>query len=95
MALSWKSRRRLALAVLLVGLPAYIVLAVTLMNRLDRAWGRAPFWVELAVYVGLGVLWALPLRRVFAGIGRPDPEAQGGSGAAGDQPAGRPPDRPA
>ncbi|PIP96181.1 MAG: hypothetical protein COW75_11155 [Rhodobacterales bacterium CG18_big_fil_WC_8_21_14_2_50_71_9] len=31
--------------------------------------------VELAIYVGLGVVWALPFRAVFLGVGRPDPDA--------------------
>jgi len=66
MRLSWRARRRWSLVVLLVGLPAYIVAAVTVMTALDRP----PIWVELAVYVGLGVLWALPLRFVFRGVGR-------------------------
>ena len=71
MALSYKSRRRWSLVILLVGLPAYIVLAVTLVGLFDRP----PFLVELAVYVGLGFLWALPFRFVFRGVGRADPEA--------------------
>ena len=71
MALSWKTRRRLSLLILVIGLPAYIVVAVTVMTWL----GRPPFWVELLVYVGLGILWALPLRSVFRGIGRADPDA--------------------
>ena len=51
---------------LLVGLPVYVVAAVTVMTALDRP----PLLVELAVYVGLGLLWALPLRSVFRGVGR-------------------------
>jgi hypothetical protein len=76
MKLSWRARRRWALVVLLVGLPAYIVAAVGLVARLDRP----PVWIELAVFVALGILWALPLRFLFRGIGRPDPDA------AGDEP---------
>ncbi|MCC6306109.1 MAG: DUF2842 domain-containing protein [Rhodobacteraceae bacterium] len=71
MALAWKTRRRLALAVLVVGVPAYVVLAVTLLDRL----GRPPFLAELALHAGLGVLWALPLRVLFRGIARPPPPA--------------------
>ena len=66
MRLSWRARRRWSLAVLLVGLPLYIVAAVTLMSTL----ARLPLLLELAAYVLLGVLWALPLRFVFRGIGR-------------------------
>jgi hypothetical protein len=29
--------------------------------------------VELAIYVGLGFLWALPFRRIFLGVGKADP----------------------
>jgi hypothetical protein len=71
MPLSYKARRRWSLAILLVGLPAYIVAAVTILNALDRP----SLWVELGVYVGLGVLWALPFRAVFRGIGQADPTA--------------------
>jgi uncharacterized protein (DUF983 family) len=71
MALNYKARRRWSLVILLVGLPAYIVASVTVMNWLDRP----PFWVELAVYLILGILWALPFRFVFRGVGQADPEA--------------------
>jgi len=70
MALSYKARRRWALVILLVGLPLYIVVAVTVMNLL----GRPSILVELLVYVALGVLWALPFKFVFKGIGRDDPD---------------------
>lgn len=72
MALSYKTRRRLALLVLCVGLPAYIVLAVTLVDLIERP----SLWAELAIYVGLGLLWILPLRPIFLGIGQPDPDAK-------------------
>lgn len=73
MALSHKARRRWSLIVLLIGLPAYIVIAVSVMNWLDRP----PFWVELLVYVALGVIWALPLKFVFKGVGKADPGEEG------------------
>lgn len=73
MAMSYRARRRLSLVVLVLGLPIYIVVAVNLIDLLDRP----PLLVELAIYSALGVLWALPLRSVFLGVGRPDPEAQG------------------
>ncbi|MFV0386306.1 DUF2842 domain-containing protein [Paracoccus sp. (in: a-proteobacteria)] len=65
-----KTRKSLSLLILVLGLPAYIVVAVTLMNWMDARWGRQPFWIELAVYVGLGIVWILPLKRIFTGIGR-------------------------
>lgn len=74
MALSWKARRRWSLVILLVGLPVYIVAAVTILNALDRP----PFWVELVVYVALGIVWALPFRAIFKGVGKADPEADHG-----------------
>lgn len=70
MALSYRARRRLSLLLLLVWLPLYVVVAITVMNLLDRP----PFWVELLIYVVLGVLWALPFRVVFRGIGKAEPE---------------------
>ena len=70
MALSYKARKRLALLILVVGMPAYVVVAVSVVNMLERP----PIWAELLVYIGLGFLWALPFRRIFRGIGQPDPE---------------------
>jgi hypothetical protein len=67
--LSHKARKRWSLVILLVGLPLYIAVAVTVMNWL----GRPPLWVELFVYVALGVVWALPFRLVFRGVGKADP----------------------
>ncbi|MDZ4094511.1 MAG: DUF2842 domain-containing protein [Paracoccaceae bacterium] len=72
MALSYRARRRLSLLILLVGLPLYIVVAVSVVNALDRP----PFWAEIVVYVVLGFLWMVPFRFVFRGIGQPDPQAQ-------------------
>ena len=72
MALSYKARRRWALVILLVGLPLYIVAAVNVIDLFDRP----SILVELAVYVALGFLWALPFRFVFRGIGQADPDAQ-------------------
>jgi len=71
MALSYKTRRRLSLLVLLVGLPAYIALAWWVVSLFERP----SIWVEFAIYVGLGVLWALPLKAVFKGVGQADPDA--------------------
>lgn len=75
--LSYKARRRWSLVLLLVGLPAYIVAAVSILALLDRP----PLWLELLVYVVLGVLWAIPFRAVFRGVGQAgpdDPEAGDG-----------------
>lgn len=72
MALSYKARRRWSLVILLVGLPLYIVACVTVINLLDRP----PLWIEFFVYVVLGILWALPFKFIFLGVGQADPEAQ-------------------
>lgn len=72
MALGYRARKRLALLILLVGLPLYIIAAWWLVNWIDRP----SIWVELAIYVGLGVLWIVPFKRVFIGIGQPDPESR-------------------
>lgn len=71
MALSYKARRRWSLVILLIGLPVYIVVAVTVMN----AMGRLPVLVEFLIYILLGVLWVLPFKFVFRGIGKEDPDA--------------------
>jgi len=77
MKLSWAARRRWALLLLLVGLPVYIVAAVTAMNRI----GRPGTVIEFLAYLALGVAWALPFRFVFLGIGRPDPAAPPSEGS--------------
>ena len=73
MTLSWRARRRWSLVILLVGMPLYVVAAVSLVGLFERP---GPL-VELAVYVGLGILWALPFRFVFLGVARDDPGAPG------------------
>lgn len=71
MALGYKARKRLSLLVLLVGLPLYILVAVKVVSLFDRP----PILLELLVYIVLGFLWMIPLRKVFLGVGKPDPEA--------------------
>jgi hypothetical protein len=70
MALSYKTRRRLSLLILVIGLPLYIVVAVNVVDLIERP----SLFVELAIYVGLGFLWMMPLRSVFRGIGQADPD---------------------
>lgn len=70
MALKYKTRKRLALLVLVLGLPLYIAAAVFVVSLFERP----SILVEFIVYVALGVLWAIPLRTVFLGIGQPDPD---------------------
>lgn len=71
MALSYKARKRWSLLILLVGLPAYIVAAVTVVNWFDRP----SILVEMLIYVALGIVWALPFKFVFKGVGKADPDA--------------------
>ena len=76
MALSYKARKRLALLILVVGIPVYIVTCVSLMNWLyPDPLNRPSIFVELGIYVGMGVLWAIPLKSVFKGVGQADPDA--------------------
>ncbi|MCM2561418.1 DUF2842 domain-containing protein [Lutimaribacter sp. EGI FJ00015] len=74
MSLSYKARKRWSLVILLIGLPLYIVAAVTVVNMLERP----PIWAEFLVYVALGVVWALPFRFIFRGVGQPDPDDNDG-----------------
>ncbi len=83
MTLSRKTRKRLALLILLVGLPAYVVAAVTVVGLFERP----PFLLELAVYVGLGILWVLPLKPVFLGVGAAGSEAPEASRSCPARPA--------
>lgn len=69
--MSYKLRKFLCAMVLLVGLPLYIVVATTITSEIERP----HIVVEVAIYVGLGILWALPFRALFRGIGQPDPDA--------------------
>ncbi|MEO0821112.1 MAG: DUF2842 domain-containing protein [Pseudomonadota bacterium] len=75
-AMTYRTRKRLALLILVVGLPLYIVAAVSVLALFDRP----PVWLELLVYVALGIAWALPFRGIFRGIGQADPDAEKGDG---------------
>jgi hypothetical protein len=70
MALRWKTRRRLAILILVVGLPVYILAAWALTGLI----GRPSLLAELAIYLGLGLVWILPFRSIFRGIGQAEPE---------------------
>ena len=64
--MSYKLKRRLSLFILIVGLPLYVILIVNLISSLDRP----NFLVELLIYLLSGIVWALPLRSVFRGVGQ-------------------------
>ena len=70
MSLSYKARRRWSLVILLLGLPLYIVCAVSVVGMLDRP----SILVELLIYIVLGVVWAVPFKFIFKGIGQADPK---------------------
>ena len=66
--LNYKTRRILSLLILLVGLPIYAVVVVTVMSFLVDL----PIVVELLVYIFFGVAWAFPTKFIFRGIGQSD-----------------------
>ena len=71
MPLSYKARQRWSLVILLVGLPLYIGAAWYVTSLFDRP----SVLLELFIYLVLGILWALPFKAVFRGVGKPDPDA--------------------
>jgi hypothetical protein len=77
--LSYAKRRKLAILILVVGLPLYIAAAAVAVSAFDRP----HFLVELGIYAFLGIAWALPFRAIFRGVGREDPDA-GTDGQGGD-----------
>jgi hypothetical protein len=69
--MTYKARKRLALLILIVGLPVYMVIAVSVMGIAPRF----PKVLELMTYVTLGIGWIFPLKWVFLGIAQADPDA--------------------
>lgn len=70
MALNYRARRRWSLIILLIGLPMYVVGSISLLSLFERP----SFLLELFIYVALGILWALPFKYVFRGVGQKDPD---------------------
>ena len=70
MALSYKARRRWSLVILLIGLPVYIVASISILSFFERP----SILLELFIYIALGILWALPFKYVFRGVGQNDPD---------------------
>lgn len=70
MALSYKARRRWSLVILLIGLPIYIVASISILSFFERP----SILLELFIYIALGILWALPFKYVFRGVGQNDPD---------------------
>ena len=71
MALSYKVRRRWSLIILVIGLPVYAIVAVSLVEKLPAL----PKVLEFIMYVALGIGWVFPLKFVFQGIGQADPDS--------------------
>jgi len=69
MKIPYKIRRVLSLLILLVGLPLYVFCVVTGMTVLVNL----PKFIELIIYVFFGVVWVVPLKFVFRGVGQSDP----------------------
>ena len=69
--MSYGTRRFLSAMVLLIGLPLYIIASIYVISLFDRP----PFLLEILIYIVLGIVWALPFRALFRGIGKPDPDA--------------------
>lgn len=68
--LDLKTRKRLSLLILILGLPGYVIIAWILLVWIDDTFGRPSVLVELLIVVGLGIVWILPFSRIFTGIGR-------------------------
>ena len=64
--MSYKLKRRLSLFILIVGLPLYVIVIINLISSFDRP----NFLVELLIYLLSGIVWALPLRSIFRGVGQ-------------------------
>ncbi len=75
MALTHRTRKRLSLLILVVGLPLYIFVVVGVLGLVYDRFGQPPILLELAIYVVLGVVAFLPLKPIFLGTSRADPNA--------------------
>ena len=81
MALSYRKRKNLALLILVIGVPVYCFVTLVLIGLANDTWwpepgARMPLFMEAVIFIGLGLAWALPLRKIFLGIGQPDPDAR-------------------
>lgn len=69
MNINYKNRRRISLILLLVGLPVYVILAINILAFFERP----SILLEVIIYLSLGIVWALPFKFIFKGIGQADP----------------------
>ena len=70
MNINYKNRRRISLFLLLVGLPVYVIVAINILAFFERP----SIMLEVIIYLSLGIIWALPFKFIFKGIGQADPE---------------------
>ena len=73
--MTYKARKRLAIFILVVGLPICMIFAAGIMSGMMNNQIRLPVAVEFLAYIALGIGWVFPLKWVFMGIGQPDPDA--------------------
>jgi hypothetical protein len=76
MALSYKARRRWSLLILLIGMPVYIIIVANLVAFLPEL----SKIVEFFMYVVLGIVWIIPVKFIFMGIGQEEPDARNEKG---------------
>jgi len=55
---------------LLVGLPVYVIVTINILAFFERP----SILLEVIIYLSLGIIWALPFKFIFKGIGQADPE---------------------
>ena len=65
---SYRLKRLFALLVLLLWLPLYIVLVLNLLTFFERP----NLFIELLIYIMVGVFWDWPFKALFKGIGQPN-----------------------
>ena len=70
MNINYRNKRRISLFLLLVGLPLYVILAINIIVFFERH----SILFEFVIYLSLGVIWALPFKFIFKGVGQADPE---------------------
>ena len=70
MNINYKNRRRISLFLLLVGLPVYVIVAINILAFFERP----SILLEVIIYLSLGIIWALPFKFIFKGIGQADPD---------------------
>ena len=65
------SRKIVAVAVLFLGCPLYVFLAISFIDAMGI--NDMPTAVGIVVYAIIGTAWALPLKKVFLGLSAKKP----------------------